>query len=233
MGPIDPRISWRDRIGARLRGSRALAGLELLVVPLLLALQAAGILAKPKLPMLMFGWLSLWLRRMTWRQVGLARPASWPKTVLAALGIGLAYDALDIRVMLPLLHRLTGEPLDLSGLGELRGNVRLLVTLVAASWISAALVEELLYRGYLVNRVADVFGRHSRGTMVAVVLVTAAFAAAHRSQGVTGVADNVLAGLLFAGLYLASGRNLWLPMLVHGVIDTASVVLLYLGYRPA
>ncbi len=48
----------------------------------------------------------------------------------------------------------------------------------------------------------------------------------------TGVLDNVLAGLLFAALYVASGRNLWLPILVHGVIDTSSVVILYFGFHP-
>jgi membrane protease YdiL (CAAX protease family) len=227
------RIGWRDRIGASLRESRLLTIVELLAVLLFLALQAAGAIAKPKLPMLLIGWLSLWLRRVSWRQLGLARPKSWLKTVLAGVGIGLAYNALDIRVILPLLHRLTGEPLDLSGVGDLQGNVAALATLVLASWISAALAEELLYRGYLLNRVTDVFRRHATGRTAAVLLVTAAFACAHRAQGITGIADNVLAGLLFAGLYLGSGRNLWLPILVHGVIDTSSVVLLFLGFRPA
>jgi len=226
-------VGWRDRIGALLRESRLLTIVELCVVLLFLALQAAGIIAKPKLPMLLLGWLSLWLRRVSWRQLGFARPKSWPKTVAAGIGIGLAYNALDIRVILPLLHRLTGEPLDLSGVGDVQGNVGLLATLVVASWISAALAEELLYRGYLLNRVADVFGRQATGWTTAVLVVTAAFACAHRAQGVTGIADNVLAGFLFAGLYLGSGRNLWLPILVHGVIDTSSVVLLYLGFRPA
>ena len=63
-------------------------------------------------------------------------------------------------------------------------------------------------------------------------LVSLAFGLAHHSQGVTGVLDNVLAGLLFAILYLASGRNLWLPILVHGLVDTTSVFLLYSGYHP-
>ena len=74
----------RDRFGMPLCGSRIAAGLELLVVPLLLGLQAAGVLAKPKLLLLLFGWLSLWLRRVGWRQVGMRRPASWPATVLAS-----------------------------------------------------------------------------------------------------------------------------------------------------
>jgi hypothetical protein len=140
---------WRsggDRCSASasLCDNQLLIALELLLLPALFALQAAGLLAKPKLPLLLLGWLSMWLRGVGWRQVGLARPKSWPRTVLAALAIGLAYEALDILVFLPLLQRLTGEPLDLSQLGHLEGNAGMLALLVLASWVSAALAEELL-----------------------------------------------------------------------------------------
>jgi membrane protease YdiL (CAAX protease family) len=33
-------------------------------------------------------------------------------------------------------------------------------------------------------------------------------------------------------LYLASGCNLWLPIIAHGVEDTTSLLLLFFGYRP-
>jgi len=229
--PAEGRSGRRDRLGAILRSSRIVAGLELLVVPLLLWLQAVGWLAKPKLPLLLFGWLSMWLRRVSWRSVGLCRPESWPATVVAAIVIGLAYDALDIGAVLPLLHRLTGEPLELGQFASLKGNARMLALLVAASWVSAAFLEEMLYRGYFLNRVADVFGRTIAGWTLSAVLASLVFGLAHHAQGVTGVLDNVLAGGLFAGLYFASGRNLWLPILVHGIIDTTSVVLLYLGLQ--
>lgn len=225
------QVPLRDRLGARLRGSRIAAGLELLVVPLLLWLQAAGVLAKPKLPLLLFGWLSLWLRRVGWRQVGMSRPSNWTTTVLAGIVVGLAYNALDIGVILPLLRRFTGEPLDLTAFASLKGNLGMLLLLTAASWLSAAFPEEMLYRGYILNRLADVFGRTGAGWVLSVALVSVAFGVAHHSQGVTGILDNVLAGLLLAVLYLASGRNLWLPILAHGVIDTTSVVLLYFGFH--
>jgi membrane protease YdiL (CAAX protease family) len=224
-------MGLRDRIGAALRG-RTATGIELLIVPLLLGLQAAGVLARPKLPLLLFGWLSMWLRRVGWRPTGLSRPASWPVTAIAAVVIGLAYNALDIGAVLPLLQRLTGEPLDLAAFAALKGDAGTLVLMTAVSWLSAAFPEELLYRGYILNRVGDLFGRSVPGWVFNVALVSLVFGLAHHAQGVTGVLDNVLAGLLFAGLYLASGRNLWLPILTHGVIDTTSVVLLYLGFHP-
>jgi len=232
--PVTPDgpAGLRDRLGRPLRDSKVAAGLELLVVPLLLGLQAAGMFAKPKLPLLFFGWLSLWLRRVGWRRIGLSRPASWPATVGAAILAGLVYNALDIEVILPLLRRLTGTPLDLTEIGSLKGNTGMLLLLTAVSWISGAFPEELLYRGYILNRLTDLFGRTAAGSAVSVALVSVAFGLAHHAQGVTGVFDNVLAGLFFAGLYLASGRNLWLPILAHGIVDTSSVILLYLGFQP-
>jgi len=228
----DGRMALRDRLGGMMRGSRRAAGLELLIVPLLLGLRAAGVMAKPKLPLLLLGWLSMWLRRVGWRQVGLSRPRSWPSTVVTAIVVGLAYNALDIGVLIPLLHRLTGEPLDLTAFASLKGDLGTLLLLSAASWISAAFPEEMLYRGYILNRLADAFGRTAAGWTAGATLVALAFGLAHHGQGVTGVLDNVLAGLVFAVLYFASGRNLWLPILVHGIVDTTSVILLYLGFHP-
>jgi membrane protease YdiL (CAAX protease family) len=221
----------RDRLGSFLR-HRWVAALEAMVVPLMLWLQAGGIVAKPKLPLLFFGWLSMWLRRVSWREVGLRKPAGWPLTILTAILVGIAYNALDVGVILPSLHRLTGEPLDLSELEALKGNASVALLLLAASWLSAAFPEELLYRGYLLNRLSDFFGRHTAGWAVSAALVSVAFGFAHHAQGITGILDNVIAGLLFAGLYFASRGNLWLPILTHGIIDTTSVALLYYGFRP-
>jgi len=226
------RVAPRDRLGALLRGNRLVAGLELLIVPLLLALKAAGALRNPSFALLLLGWLSLWIRRSGWRQVGMARPAHWPRTVLAGILIGIAYNALDIRVLIPLLHRLTGEPLELEQFSSLQGNVGVLLLWLAVTWTLAAFGEEMAWRGYGLNRLADVFGRKGWSWAPSVALVSVAFGFAHGAQGVTGILDNLLAGLLFSALFLASGRNLWLPILAHGVVDTSSFVLLYLGFHP-
>ena len=225
------QVGLRDRLGAVLRGNRFVAGLELLVVPLLLVLKAAGALRNPSLLILLFGWLSLWVRRSSWRQAGLARPAHWPRTVLAAVVIGVAYDMLDIRVLVPTLHRLTGEALELGQFNSVQGDLGGLLLYLAVTWSLAAFGEEMAYRGYVLNRLADALGRNTLSWTLTAIVVSVAFGFAHGAQGVTGILDNIVAGLLFAILYLASGRNLWLPILVHGVVDTSSFVLLYLGFN--
>jgi membrane protease YdiL (CAAX protease family) len=40
-------------------------------------------------------------------------------------------------------------------------------------------------------------------------------------------------GLLLGGLYLALGRNLWIPILTHGFSDTIALALIVLDLVPS
>jgi hypothetical protein len=225
-------LPLRDWVGALLRENKTLVAIELLIVPVLLGLKAAGVLRNPYLLLLLFGWLSVWVRRVGWRRVGLGPPASWARTVTAGVVIGIGYNAFDILGLLPVLHRLTGEPLDLEQLSSLRGNLGLLLLYLIASWSLFAFGEELAYRGYLLNRMTDLFGTSTAGWTAGVALVSLAFGVQHLDQGVTGVVGNIVGGIVLAIMYLASGRSLWLPIVAHGVEDSTSLMLLYFGYRP-
>ena len=70
------------------------------------------------------------------------------------------------------------------------------------------------------------------GTCIAVLGSALIFGAIHGYQGITGIADNVLTGMLLGVLYLVGRRNLWLPILTHGAIDTVGLLLIFTGlYR--
>jgi hypothetical protein len=227
------RTSWREAIGGPLRKRRWLVAAELLfVIPIPFALRALGAIRNSSLLLLLIGWLSLWLRGVGWRAVGLRRPASWRRTLLLGIGIGIAYDAVDIVVVLPALHRMTGQAVELGQFGEMRGNLNALLLLLVLTWTLAAFGEEMAYRGYALNRITDLLGQSHAAFALGAIVVSVLFGFAHVAQGVSGVLDSVLAGMAFAALYLASGRNLWLPIIVHGVVDTTSLVLLFLGITP-
>jgi hypothetical protein len=102
----------------------------------------------------------------------------------------------------------------------------------ALAWTLAAFGEEMFWRGYLMNRVADVFGR-CRGALVASLLVVSvAFGFAHEYQGLAGWIEESLAGLALGLIYLRTGRNLSVPIIAHGVSDTIDMVLIFLGKIP-
>jgi uncharacterized protein len=106
--------------------------------------------------------------------------------------------------------RFLGKQPDLEGFRALTGNLKL--TLLALAWILAAFGEEMVYRGCLMNRVADLLNRTPRAWIVSLVIVHVGFGLAHAHQGPTGVIDEGLMGLLLGLISLRTGRNLSVPI---------------------
>ncbi len=89
--------------------------------------------------------------------------------------------------------------------------------------VSAGVAEELFYRLWLPLVVAIASGSGLAGVIVG----ACAFAAMHRYQGWIGVAATLVGGGLLTALYMGSGA-LWLPIVVHALVDLNALVL-----RPA
>jgi len=227
-----PSLRWRDRTEAVLRDNRLIIATELLIAVILQTLHAVRVISAAIIFLFVIGWLSLWLRKSGWRHLGLNRPASWLRTIGIGAIVGLVYQAVSLWLIVPLLHQLTNEPLDLSQFAPLRANVSLLIIYLTVSWTIAAFGEEMAYRGYLLNRVADLFGHSRASWVVGLIGSSALFGFGHAYQGITGILETFLFACVMAGLYLAGRRNLWLPVIAHGVYDTVAVVLIFLGLYP-
>ena len=101
--------------------------------------------------------------------------------------------------------------------------------MLAAAWVFAAFGEELVYRGYVLERAATLGHRTPVAWILAMIVLSVLFGLGHVYQGVAGVASSTFAGLYLGGLYLATRRNLWLPILTHGFSDTIAVAVIFLG----
>ncbi len=183
----------------------------------------------PVLPLFIVGWASLRLRHIGWRDVGLRRPDRWLPTIGLALAIGIGYQVLDTLVIAPILQSLTGETIDLSQFSFIKGSLLALLFFLVLTWTEAAFIEEMFFRGYFFNRLTDFTGNGRIGIIIALVVSSLAFGAAHSYQGITGMVDTFLASLVLGLLYLFTRRNLWLPILTHGIIDTIGFLILYAG----
>lgn len=213
------------------RHSKWLIVLELAIVALVFVADAHHLVPVSKTPFLfLLAWGSLRLRGLRWRDIGLSRCRNWRVTLLLGISAGVLMELIELFLSQPLLIRLTGKQPDLSDFLALKGNLKLMALALAFTWTLAAFGEEMVWRGYLMNRVAD-FGNHSRMAMAAsLVLVNAAFGFAHSYQGVSGIIDEGFMGLLLGLLYLAT--NLSVPIIAHGVTDTIDVLLLFTGKYP-
>jgi membrane protease YdiL (CAAX protease family) len=221
--------TWRQQF----RDNRLLVVVDLLLVAAVFVADQHHLIFFSKTPYLLaIGWISMSIRGIGWRDLGFRGSPRWPVLLAAGVAVGLAMEALELFATQPLLVKLTGKYPDLSDFKNLVGNFKLLLILVAFSWVVAGLGEELVWRGYILNRVADLFGRSVVGWTITLILVSAAFGLAHSNQDVTGIVENLIAGLLLGGVYLASGRNLMVPIIAHGITDTADFLIIYSGHYP-
>jgi uncharacterized protein len=155
------------------------------------------------------------------RRMPLGRFVYLTLAALAVVYLGIAL------VITPLLRWLDAPPVDASVLVHvIEGDLSAyLLFLIPVGWGSAAFGEELLLRGFVLNRLALLFGTHA-----AVVLQALLFGLGHAYQGVTGMVNIFFVGIVFGVVYLRAGRNLWPVIAAHGIIDTISITLIYLGY---
>lgn len=180
----------------------------------------------------LLGWFSLRLRGLRWKDVGFAQPKSWRKAFLLGLAIGLAMELFELFVSQPLLTRWLGNSPDLSDFNDVVGNLKLLLLYLLLVWVLGALGEEIVYRGYLMNRVAGLFRKTGAAWIISLVVVSVVFGCGHLDQGKTGMIENIWDGLLLGLLYLACGRNLAVPVIAHAFSDSLDFLLIYLGKYP-
>lgn len=220
-----PATKWQE--------NRWLPAFEAAIIAAIFYADARHHLPFSKVPFLfILGWISLRLRGQGWKDVGLEGTSAWARLVLLGLTVGIGMEALELFVTQPALTSLFGQGPDLHQFNRLIGNTKILFIGLALAWVLAAFGEEVVYRGYLMNRVAGIFQGSPQGWIISLVIVTIVFGCAHAPQGVTGVAENIIDGAILAVLYLATGRNLLAPIIAHGVQDTVDVLLIYSGHYP-
>jgi membrane protease YdiL (CAAX protease family) len=172
---------------------------------------------------------TLFLRRegRCWRDLGFPRAMPLGRFLGLSVGTFVFVTLLGAFVLGPLLRWFGAPPVQLQPLIDMvEGDLATyLVFLFPIVWGSAAFGEELLLRGFVFDRLETLCG-----TIWAVPLQAGLFALGHAYQGITGVVNIFVVGLVLGLVYLRAGRNLWPVIAAHGFINTFSITLVYLGY---
>jgi membrane protease YdiL (CAAX protease family) len=79
--------------------------------------------------------------------------------------------------------------------------------------VTAGIVEEILWRGFLIWYLSQFIPVWS-----AVLISAVSFGVAHGYQGLAKIPQIALVGVALAGLYVLTG-SLWLPMILHTALD--------------
>jgi len=171
---------------------------------------------------------SVWLRRngLNWADMGLGMPER-PLLLLGQTIIATAVSYVVMNYLVPPVAQWVGHHPDVSHLLPVRGNLPGFLFVITIVWVTAALVEEMFFRGYLIPVFAAHLGNGKLGWILGALVSSAIFGLAHAYQGLSGMVITALTGLSLALMYLAFGRRLWPLILAHGIIDTISIYGLY------
>jgi membrane protease YdiL (CAAX protease family) len=159
-------------------------------------------------------------------ELGLTISVSWLRTIVFAvawLALMLAYSPLADR----LATRWVEKPPTLDAFRALQQSRSKLLMGIVVAWILGGFLEELVFRGIVLQSIEALVSAWLVAPMAAGVAVFAAAAGAgviHLYQGLRAVLIITQLSILFGVLFVVSGYNLWAVILCHGLYDTIAFV---------
>ncbi len=215
-----PRPPSSD-IAEQLRGFGPVGLLALLVI------LAGNLLIVPLSAVFVLIWARL--SHTAWGTLGFALPRSWTRIFAIGIPLGIAFKLAMKAIVMPLF----GAPAINAPYHYLAGNTAALPWILYAVIVGAGFGEETVFRGFLFERLGKLLGVGRAPLAVTVLLTAGLFALAHyHDQGLWGVEQAAVTGLVFGTIYAVTGR-LWLPMLAHAAFDVTAVVLIYWNWESA
>ena len=157
-----------------------------------------------------------------------------PRSWWSCAEMGLLASVVSIVISYLLLRLFRASPFggpDYSRFLVVHGNTKLLLIWLLVIWTIVAFGEEIIGRGFIIDRLLIVFEHTFNPPFLAIAVSAMVFGSVHFYQGIAGVVDNTCTGIVFGMLYLNQGRNLWSNFLAHGFIDSIAVLLFYFGAR--
>jgi uncharacterized protein len=171
------------------------------------------------------------LRRsgLTWADLGFRKPPSLWKLPLWVIAAYFIVALANFFVVIPVSSAMGWPAPAFDKLKLEPGNIASLAFFLSIAWTTAAIGEELLFRGFLLHRIDVAFGRNRQSLALSVVLQAVVFGLAHIYLGARGALTAGMVGLVFGVMFVAAKRNLSAAIIAHGLIDTISILALWSG----
>jgi membrane protease YdiL (CAAX protease family) len=187
--------------------------------------------------MLLVVWLGIKLRGETCKDFGLTfKPLTFKQAFrvfllsLLVLVIALAGFILGSIIM----ANITGIPegsSDMSSYAYLKDNIGMLLLTLAGVYIVSSFGEEVIYRGFLINRISQIGMNTKKALWIAVILSSLIFGFVHYEWGPMGVGQTTFMGLALGICYLKLKKRLWILILAHAYMDTILMVQMYMASK--
>lgn len=164
-------------------------------------------------------------------ELGFRQPRRWTMVPFQAAGILAAFIAAQTLGPLLLSSFISLPEPDLSRYDAIAGNLGAAIAMALVLPLTASIPEEVIYRGFLIGRLSDLFGWNAGGASMSVLVQALVFGAIHFQWGIGGVIMTFVMGIIWGAAYLLCGRNLWIVIIAHSAGHVLLVVQLYLATR--
>lgn len=204
-----------DRIAAALRGFGPIGILAIVVI------LAGNLVIIPLSAILVLVWAKL--SRTPWREIGYVRPKSWIGALIVGIVFGVAFKFAMKAIVMPLF----GAPAINQAYHFLAGNPATLPWMLYAVIIGAGFGEETVFRGWMFERFGKLLGSSAWARTSIVLITSTLFGLAHyANQGIPGVEQAMITGLVFGTIFAVTGR-IFLPMVAHAAFDLTALAIIY------
>jgi membrane protease YdiL (CAAX protease family) len=182
--------------------------------------------------MLFLVWIGLKLRNETWTHFGLSIKKLSPKSLLKGFLLSLLvfiFAIVGFVIGSIIMANITGIPesADMNNYSYLQGNIGMLILTLFGVYIVSSFGEEVIYRGFLINRISELGLNNKIGLTISVIISAIIFGFIHYEWGAMGIVQTGFMGLALGLCYIYMKKKLWIMVFAHAYMDTILMLQLY------
>jgi membrane protease YdiL (CAAX protease family) len=184
--------------------------------------------------MLIYVWIGLKLRGESWKDFGLTFKSISLRNAIKVILLSLLVFVLAVAGFIVgsiIMANITGIPegANMTGYDYLKDNIGLLALTLAGVYIVSSFGEEVIYRGFLINRISQIGNDSRKATIIAIILSSIIFGLIHYTWGPMGMVQTGFMGLVLGICYIKLKRRLWILILAHAYMDTILMIQMYMA----
>ncbi|MCP4553340.1 MAG: CPBP family intramembrane metalloprotease [Bacteroidetes bacterium] len=152
------------------------------------------------------------------------------RTFLISIGVFIAAVAAFILGSI-IMANISGIPesSDMSNYKYLQDNIGMLILTLIGTYIVASFGEEIIYRGFIINRLIELGLDSKFGRSLVIIISAIIFGLVHYQWGPMGIVQTGFMGAVLGYFYLKLKKRIWILVLAHGYMDTILMTQMYLS----
>lgn len=184
--------------------------------------------------MLLYVWLGIKLRNQKLSDFGITfNKITFKKGIQVFLISILVFIAAIAAFVLGsiIMANITGIPesSDMSNYAFLQNNLGMLILTLIGTYIVASFGEEVIYRGFIINRLIELGLDSKIGKVIVIFISALIFGLVHYQWGPMGIVQTGFMGAVLGFFYLKLKKRIWILVLAHGYMDTILMIQMYMS----